>query len=187
MDYTSFIETYFAAYLTKCKASNPLMENQERTPPSSQELKELVAYLTDVGVGFVIGGTLGSVKHLKDVSTDLRPCSYITLFIEQKPPSPPSGWEVGASNQWISPGKGYVLFQVIDALKMLGIDEESRDAGCPVVASTPLIKHLLESTSERDFFELIPLVRTYGLPEEEGLTDQQQKTVKRLKKWMQHE
>ncbi len=65
-----FIEKYFALYLNDCRILNPCLETESpRFPPTCEELREVMAYLSH-------NGSIATIKHLHVSKADIHNRTY---------------------------------------------------------------------------------------------------------------
>ena len=152
----------------------------------------------------MIVGSIAVIRHLQLTIEDInarifRPTQKLELFISQKLPAPPSGWQLNQSpvglTSWISPTGGIVDFLTArdifpGDLYSVGKDPESVTMGCPVADVQTLFLIKLNSDKERDLLDLLLLACKLGIPKDlDNLlwTLQQRKSLEFVRRWVKDE
>lgn len=203
-----FIDKYFASYLSECRVWNPFFESENNTcfPPTSEELEEIIFYLSSNDLVPVIIGSVAVIKYLnitrKDVRAgDFRLTNKLELFVSGNLPSPLSCWQFKERFKgrcsWISPigsvidffNKKNVLFGDSGARFSIGIDSESASQGCPVADVATLFIIKLNNFKIRDLQDLLYLALKTGIPKnlDKLLSNsRQRKNLTFIRKWIEN-
>jgi hypothetical protein len=187
-------------YLLQCQVPNPLVENVAHTPPSPEEVQQLIAYLRSHRVNPVVVGSVGIMHHLTLASHKFRPTVDLDLFVDKPLPNPPKGWRRDAESpgltSWISPSGGYVDFMEKDHEFPSGsrnpssveVDPNSKDY--PVASPVALLKLKLNSYREKDMSDAVALARAMGgVPDDAAfgkLNQDQKENLEMLRQWAAH-
>ena len=119
---------HIESYLTSCRTPSIMEDLHDldgMKPPTAQELRALIAYLTGFGLRPLVAGSASAFHHLilafgkkskRDISNLWRPTKDVDLWVSGKLPAPPAGWkrdpEAIGTPSWISPSGGYVDFMI---------------------------------------------------------------------------
>ena len=192
------------AYLRQCRVRNTLVESDTHVPPTPEETKMLMDYLSDLGLKPAIVGSVGILHHLGpdiDPANDFRPTVDLDVWVPRVPPPPP-GWsrdmESIGTHSWISPSGGYVDF--IEAghafpdgyvnPSRIEYDQPSLSGPYPVAAALTILKMKLSSLRAKDLSDSIALVRKMGRVPSAGelgkLTSTQKENMEMLQQWFKH-
>jgi len=171
-------------YILQCGVRSLCESESSDTPPTPQEVAELLAYLRKFKLNPVIVGGVAVFHHLKSAkSSDFRPTVDIDVHVTRPLPPPPSGWSDNnheGIDSWKSPSGGNVDFiiggQVLSGtyrtLKSVKVAPDSPQE-YPVAALDDLLRMKLGTFREKDQRDLISLAHAYEFPELSGLTRNQ--------------
>ena len=193
-----------ADYLSQCQIPTCRLgesETKTTTPPSDEEVRELIAYLRKFGVNPVIVGSVGIFHHLTLAAHKFRPTVDLDVFTHRKVPAPPPGWtkikdSIGVES-WRSPSGG-----VVDFLEKghefpggsknpskVEIDPKS-PTDYPVAAVVELFKLKLNSMRSKDMTDAVALAKAVGgVPGDAAfgkLNRTQRENLNMLRIWADH-
>jgi hypothetical protein len=171
-------------YLTVCRSQSVMEEIHQfkpEKPPSADELRALIAYLTKNGLRPVVAGSASAFHHLalafgssgggKSLANLWRPTKDVDLWVTgtKRLPVPPTGWsrdpEAVGTDSWISPSGGVVDFIIggtpfpsgVTAQHDVTISGNSLP-GIPVADIFWIIRSKLGTSRMKDLSDIIDLL-----------------------------
>ena len=176
----------FDVYLAQCrvpsfrtgKLVDHLLGDDTHVPPTADEIRELVAHLSGIGIRAVLVGSAAIFHHMGGSAHDFRPTVDVDLFVSKDPGEPPEGWsrdlEAVGLKSWISPSGGLVDFLIARHELPGGIHVPSSVAssssdGIPVASTTDILLMKLNSMREKDLLDAVAFARKVGLPPKDKL------------------